>query len=78
MSILEKTINLLGGMAENQIEAIYSYARFLTSQAEEEQEKTSRSLTEIFDNIVGALEDTGKDLADYREERIRERYGTVN
>lgn len=78
MSTLEKTISLLGGMSEKQIEAIYSYARFLNSQAELEQTKNSDSIDAIFDSIEGALMDSGKTLTDYREERIRERYGIAD
>ena len=32
---------------------------------------------DIFENIVGVIPDTGKTLEEYREERITERYGTV-
>jgi len=35
-------------------------------------------LEDIFENIVGAVPDTGKTLEEYREERIRERYETDN
>ncbi len=32
-------------------------------------------LDEILEEIAGAIPDTGKMLEEYREERIRERYG---
>ena len=62
MSTLEKTISLLGGMSEQQIEEVYSYARFLNSQAELEQAKNSDSIDAIFDSIAGVLMDSGKML----------------
>lgn len=62
MSTLEKTISLLGGMSENQIEAIYSYARFLNSQVELEQVKNADSIDAIFDSIAGVLGNSGKML----------------
>ena len=36
MSTLEKTIDLLGSVPESQTKAIYSYARFLSLQAQAE------------------------------------------
>ncbi|MCH5271769.1 MAG: hypothetical protein J1E83_13695 [Lachnospiraceae bacterium] len=78
MSTLEKTIDLLSHLSENQLENIYSYVRFLNAQAEESQQKTSESLETVFGNIVGVLQDTGKSLEDYREERVREQYGVTH
>lgn len=78
MSTLEKTIDLLSHLSENQLENIYSYVRFLNAQAEESQQKTSEPLEKVFGNIVGVLQDTGKSLEDYREERIREQYGVTH
>lgn len=78
MSTLEKTINLLNALPENQIEIIYNFVRFLGSQRTAERPVGTESLDDIFGNIVGAVPDTGKSLDEYREERIRERYETVN
>lgn len=78
MSTLEKTIDLLRHLSENQLENIYSYVRFLNSQGEESQQKTSEPLETVFGNIVGVLQDTGKSLEDYREERIRKQYGVTH
>ena len=78
MSTLEKTINLLNALPENQIETIYSFVQFLSSQQTVERPADTESLDDIFGNIVGAVPDTGKSLEEYREERLRERYETVN
>lgn len=43
-----------------------------------ETSSDEKSLDDIFENIVGILPDTGKTLAEYREERIKERYETIN
>lgn len=74
MSTLEKTIDLLHALPENQVEVIYSFVQFLSSQQETENPAAEESLDDIFRNIVGVLPDTGKTLEEYREERIRERY----
>ena len=78
MSTLEKTINLLSALPENQIETIYSFVQFLRSQQTIERPDGKDSLDDIFENIVGTVPDTGKSLEEYRKERIKERYETVN
>ena len=78
MSTLEKTINLLNALPENQIETIYSFVQFLSSQQTIERPSGEESLDDIFESIVGAVPDTGKSLEEYREERIRERYEAVD
>ena len=78
MSTLEKTINLLNSLPENQIETIYSFVQFITSQQIEKKPASAESLDDIFENIVGVVPDTGKTLEEYREERIRERYEATN
>lgn len=78
MSTLEKTINLLNALPEKQIEAIYSFVQFLSSQQKTERPADIESLDDIFANIVGAVPNTGKTLEEYREERIRERYEIAN
>lgn len=74
MSTLEKTINLLNALPENQIETIYSFVKFLSSQQIAERPACAEPLDDIFRNIVGAVPDTGKSLEEYRGERIRERF----
>ncbi len=76
MSTLEKTINLLHALPEDQVEVIYSFVQFLSSQQNTEKSAKEEPLDDIFRNIVGILPDTGKTLEKYREERIRERYET--
>lgn len=78
MSTLEKTIDLLTTLPENQIETIYSYVQFLTAQQKDMRTANTKSLEEILGNIVGAVPDRGKTLDEYRAERIAERYEAVN
>ena len=78
MSTLEKTINLLNALPENQIETIYSFVQFLSSQQAKEMPGSEKPLDDILGNIVGVIPDTGKTLEEYREERMRERYEAVN
>ncbi len=78
MSTLEKTINLLNALPENQIETIYSFVQFLSSQQTVERTADTDPLDDIFSNIVGAVPDTGKSLEEYRAERINEKYEVIN
>lgn len=78
MSTLEKTIVLLNDMPENQLETIYRFVQFLSSQQTIEKPTNTEDLDDIFKNIVGVIPDTGKTLEDYREERIWERYEAIN
>ena len=78
MSTLEKTINLLNVLPESQIEMIYNFVQFLSSQQTVEKPSDTESLDDIFGNIVGAVPNTEKTLKEYREERLRERYEAAN
>lgn len=78
MSALEKTIDLLNTLPENQIETIYHFVRFLSAQQTVEEPSDIENLEDIFENIVGAVQDSGKTLEQYRKERIQERYEAVN
>lgn len=78
MSTLEKTIDLLNGLPENQIETIYSFVQFLSSQQTKEMPESEKTLEDILENIVGVIPDTGKTLDEYRAERMRERYEAAN
>lgn len=78
MSTLEKTINLLNGLPERQIEIIYSYAQFVSSQQSDRKSIDNEELNDVLENIVGVLPDTGKSLEDYRAERMSERYEFIN
>lgn len=51
MSTLEKTINLLNDLPENEVEIIYSYVRFISSQ-HEERKKNTEPIEDIFNNIT--------------------------
>ena len=77
MSTLEKTINLLNDLPENEVEIIYSYVRFISSQ-HEERKKATESIEDIFNNIVGVLPDTGKTAKQYHDERIAEKYENID
>lgn len=74
MSTLEKTIDMLHDLPENQVEVIYSFVQFLSFQQKTEKPAVEESLDDIFRNIVGVLPDTGRTLEEHREERIREKY----
>lgn len=78
MSTLEKTINLLNALPESQIETIYSFVQFLSSQQTIKKNTDTESLDDIFKNIIGVIPDTGKTLEEYRAERIKERYEVIN
>lgn len=78
MSTLEKTIDLLNMMPEDQIENIYSYVRFLHSQNNRAKERREESIDSILDSLVGVISDDGKTLEEYREERRKERYGLAD
>ena len=77
MSTLEKNINLLNDLPENEVEIIYSYVKFVSSQREE-RKKPEEPIEDIFSKIVGILPDTGKTAEEYHDERIREKYDLVN
>jgi len=74
MSTLEKTIDLLNALPENEVEMIYSFVQYLNSRQKAERPSDGEPLDDIFRNIVGVIPDTGKTLEEYREERIRGRY----
>ncbi len=74
MSTLEKTIDLLHALPENQVEDIYRLVQSLSPQQGMEKIAEEESLDDIFKNIAGVLPDTGKTLEEYRAERIRMRY----
>lgn len=78
MSTLEKTIDLLHALSEKQVEVIYSFVQFLSTQQNTEKPAVEESLEDIFRDLVGVLPDSGRTLEEYREERIRERYETVD
>ena len=78
MSTLEKTINLLNELPERQLEIIYSYAQFVSSQQSDHKSINDDELNDVLDNIVGVLPDTGKSLEDYRAGRMTDRYEFAN
>ena len=73
MSTLEKTISMLNDMPEKQIEIVYSYVSFLKTQSE--KERRTKSVDDILDSLIGIIPNHEKTLADYKDERIAEKYG---
>ncbi len=78
MSTLEKTIDLLNALPEDQIETIYHFVQLLSSQQKAEMPGEAIPMEDILGNIVGAIPDTGKTLEEYRAERIKEWYEAAN
>ena len=78
MSTLQKTINLLNKLPEKQIEDIYSYVQFVSSQQEIQKQQNKEDIEDILNHIIGIIPDTGKSLEEYREERIQDRYGVTD
>lgn len=94
MSTLEKTISLLSIMPPRQLDEVYSYVLNLKSTSEKQKrlESESRSILKnarsestvtssvetVLAELSGILPDSGKSLEDYRNERLEERYGSVN
>lgn len=78
MSTLEKTIDLLNELPERQIEIIYSYVQFISSQQSLKKSDNDDMIDEVLDSIVGVLSDTGKSLDEYQSERIAERYEFID
>ena len=64
-------------LPEKQVEMIYSYVRFVSSQ-HEERKRNEESIEDIFSKIVGVLPDVGKTAEQYHDERIRDKYDVVN
>ena len=79
MSSLEKSIQLLNTLPDNEIEKVYSYIQFICSQ--NDTRKTSgmdENIEDILDNITGSVPDSGKTLDEYKTERINKHYETTS
>jgi hypothetical protein len=74
MSTLEKTIDILNVLPENQIEIVYSYVRFIHSQQMNQEQRSLETVDDILDSLTGVLPDSVKTLEQYRRERVEERY----
>lgn len=72
MSTLEKTISMLNDIPEKQLEIVYSYVAFLKTQSEKEKRK--KFVDEVLDSLLGIIPDHGKNLEDYKNERIVEKF----
>ncbi len=78
MSSLEKSIQLLNTLPENEVEKVYGYIQFICSQ--HDTRKTpgmDESIEDILDSITGSVPDSGKTLDEYKAERINGRYETT-
>ena len=78
MSKLDKTIQILRALSEQQLDMIYSYAQFINSQPAMEYLPRTESAEQIVNRLSGLIPDEGKSLEDYRMERLEERYGPLN
>lgn len=79
MSSLEKSIQLLNTLPENEVEKVYGYIQFICSQ--HDTRKTpgmDESIEDILDSITGSVPDSGKTLDEYKAERINGRYETTD
>lgn len=74
---MEKTIGLLNTMTEKQIEIIYTYAQFVEAQ-KKNHKKSSESVEDILNNLIGSVPDNGMTAEDFRKERILDKYGIVD
>lgn len=79
MSTLEKSIQLLNTLPDNEVEKVYSFIQFICSQHTTEKiSDADESIEDILNSIIGSVPDTGKTLEEYKAERICERYETAD
>lgn len=79
MSTLEKAINLLHEMPEQELENVYSYMRFVISRLDNEKDSLEKSMNglKVLRSFAGVLPenfDYEKELEEAREEK----YGHFN
>ena len=74
-SKLDKTIQILKELSEQQLDMVYSYAQFVSARPPAEPKPVPKNVGEILDSLIGILPDEGKSLDDYKWERLTERYG---
>lgn len=75
MSALEKSIQLLNTLPDNEVEKVYSFIQFICSQHTTKKiSDTNENIEDILNSIIGSVPDTGKTLEEYKAERILERY----
>ena len=74
-SKLEKTIQILEDLSEQQLDMVYSYAQFLSERSAREARPRPRNAAQIVERLAGLIPDRGKSLEEYKEERLAERYG---
>ena len=77
-SKLDKTIQILRALPEQQLDIIYSYAQFINSQPVVEYLPRTESAEQIVNRLAGLIPDEGKSIEDYRMERLEERYGPLD
>ncbi len=78
MSKLDKTIQILRALSEQQLDMIYNYAQFINSLPATEYRPRTESAEQIVSRLAGLIPDEGKSLEDYRMERLEERYGPLS
>ena len=77
-SKLDKTIQILKELSEQQLDMVYSYARFVSARPEREARPRPGTAAQIVERLAGLIPDKGKSLEDYKWERLTERYGPFN
>lgn len=79
MSTLEKSIQLLNTLPDNEVEKVYNFIQFICSQYTTKKiPDADENIEEILNSITGSVPDTGKTLEEYKTERICERYETID
>lgn len=78
MSTLEKSIQLLNKLSERDIETIYTFIQFVSSQHTSGTLNTEENIDEILKSLIGSVPDSGKTPEEYKAERIQEQYGLTD
>lgn len=78
MSTLEKSIQLLNKLPERDIETIYTFIQFVSSQHTSETLNNEENIDEVLKSLIGSVPDSGKMLEEYKTESIQERYGITD
>ncbi len=77
-SKLNKTMQVLSTLSDLQLDMIYNYAQFISTQPIVEYPQSNESAEQIVNRLAGLIPDEGKSLEDYRMERLEERYGPLD
>ena len=61
-STLDKTIQILRSLSEQQLDMIYSYAQFINSRPVMERRPRTESTEKIVNRLAGLIPDEGKSM----------------